>query len=599
MKKIYLPPLLTLLLLSTCYLPMLFAQSVGMPEGAIARLGKGRIYDVKYTDDGTRLAVATSAGVWLIDATTYKELTYLTQRGIAMHKRIAFSPDSRVVVSADKYESIANGLIQQWNVNNRWHPRGIRTSGEIYSLAFSPDGKTLVSGNDDIRFWDPQTRDLKMELKRPSEVKKWALISLAFSADGKVLAGAFWKTICLWDTQTGKHIQTLEGHENNVDSLTFSVDGGTEDGIYYKVAVSPDGSLFAAADNSGTIGLFRTKTGERIHTLEGHSRYVLALTFSADIRTIASGSRDGSIRIWEVASGEKIHTFAEHYGNFSCFSASADGKTIVSVGRDRNVCLWDATSGKLQKIINRKGISHVIDIALSADGKTIVFEGSGGIGLWDTETGTRKQTLKWFFGDLWSVAFSPDGRTIAGGNNTKTLYVWDADTGDKKHVINEHKANVIDVAFSPNSKTIVSVGQDRTVRLWDTETGEQKKVINIPENSVFNVAFSPDGKTFTTVNYTDKIHLWDVETGEQKGLLEGHEQHVTAIVFSPDGKMLATGNQRGVVNILDVRTGRLLQTFAGHVNRVDRVAFVSDGSALASMSDDDGILYLWGVAISE
>ncbi|MDE0482935.1 MAG: WD40 repeat domain-containing protein [Candidatus Poribacteria bacterium] len=637
MKKIY----LTLILISTCYLPTLFAETIGIPEAAVARLGKGRIYDVKYSPDGTRFAVATSAGIWLIDATTYKELAFLTQRGIAMHKRIVFSPDSRVVVSADKYESIANGLIQQWNVNNRWHPRGIRTSGEIYSLAFSPDGKTLVSGNDDIRFWDPQTRDLKMELQRPSEVKKWALISLAFSPDGKVLAGAFWKTICLWDTQTGEHIRTFEGHEKSVESLAFSADSSTlisgswdgsirfwdtqtgnqqhkldidiEDSIYYKVALSPDNSLFAVAGGSGTIGLFQTKTGERIQTFKGHSRAVMALTFSADMQTIASGSWDGSIRIWDVASGETTHILTDYYGEFSNIAVSADGKTIATAGKDKTLYLWDTTSFTLQKTLDISDIFLVNDLAFSPDGTTITAADNYlSVVLWDRETGELTHILSGHQLPIASIDYSPDGKTIVSGSEDYTIRLWDADTAKQKKIILGHEDGILNVAYSPDGKTIASSCSD-TVRLWDVETGKERKNLSGPFASDPCFAFSPDSKMLATSGPRRTVYLWDVETGENIGYRAGYESMIETIIssiaFSPDGKLIATGARNGTVTVLDVDLDaddltQHLHTFEkthkseGHRCWIADVAFISDGKVLLSRSRD-GVVYLWDIVIKE
>ncbi len=637
-KNRHLPTLLTLILISTCYLPTLFAQPVGIPEAAVARLGKGRVYDVQYSPDGTRLAVATSAGIWIYDATTYKELLYLTKRHIVMHKRIAFSPDSRVLASADKYESLGNGSINRWNVNNRWHPRVIWSSGEIYSITFSPDGKTIATGDlDGIRFWDPQTGDLKMEFKRPSEVKKRFVSTLAFSPDGLLLASGTEETICLWDMQTEVHTQILEGHEHPVRSIAFSTDGSTlisggwdgsirlwdthtgnqqqkldittEDRIF-KVALSPDGSLFAAADGSGTIGLFHTKTGTRIQTLKGHSRAVLALTFSADMRTIASGSADGSIRIWEVASGETKRTLTDYYGEFSNIAVSADGKTIAASGKDKTLYLWDATSFTLQNTLDISDIFRVNDLAFNPDGTTIVTADSYlSINLRNRETGELMDTIHGHQLSIKSVAYSPDGKTIVSGSADYTIRLWDADTREQKKIILGHENAIVSVAYSPDGKTLAS-SDDDTVRLWDVGTGKERKNLSGPFASYPCFAFSPDSKIIATSSPKRTVYLWDVETGKNIGYRAGYqsviETIISSIAFSPDGKLIATGARNGTVTVLDVDLNadgftRHLHTFEkthkseGHRSKVVDVAFISDGKVLVSRSTD-GVVYLWDIS---
>ena len=146
-KKPHLSLLLTFLLVSTFHIPTLFAQkqSLPLPEGAIAMLGKGRIYDMQYAPDGTRLAVATSAGIWLYDTITYQELALLTKPGINVDS-IAFSPDGSILASADESIHSANGYINLWNTNTGSHRRQFYSRDEFNRIAFSPDGKTLVTG---------------------------------------------------------------------------------------------------------------------------------------------------------------------------------------------------------------------------------------------------------------------------------------------------------------------------------------------------------------------------------------------------------------------------------------------------------------------
>ena len=640
-KKIHLSALLTFVFISTFYFPPLFAESVGIPEAAVARLGKGRIYDLQYSPDGTRLVAASSAGIWLYDATTYKELAYLTKRGIATHKRIVFSPDSSTFASADKYESIANGLVHLWNVKSGWNKRQIWNNSEIDSLAFSPDGKTLATGDtEDIRFWDPHTGDIKMELKRPPEVKKWAVISLAFSPDGNTLASGFWKTICLWNTETGELTQTLEGHEERVNALAFSADGSTlvsaswdgsirlwdtqtgnqqqkwnidiEDHIQ-SLALSLDGSLCVGGYYSGNIHLFRTKTGTRIQTLKGHSQEAISVTFSADMRTIASGSADGSIRIWEVASGETERTFTGYYGKFISLAVSADGKTIATPASDYKLYLWDTTTFALQNTLDTTDFFPINTLAFNPEGTTIATTDAYlAINLRNRETSELIDTIHGHQLAITNVAYSPDGKTIVSGSADYTIRLWDAETREQKKIILGHEDGVLSVAYSPDGKTIASSCSD-TVRLWDVGVGKQRKNLSGPFSSDPCFAFSPDSKILATSGPKRTVYLWDVETGGNIGYRAGYqsmiETIISSIAFSPDGKLIATGARNGTVTVLDVDLNadgltQHLHTFEkthkseGHRSKVVDVAFVADGKVLVSRSTD-GVVYLWDVVIKE
>ena len=152
---------LTLFFIATFYIPPLFAQ-VPLPEGATARLGKGRIYEVKYTDDGTRLAVATSMGIWIYDAFTHKELALLTKHeGTVL--RIVFSPDSSILASLDQ-----RNVVHLWETDTGKHKYKLTHQDNIIYIAFSADGKTLVTigYGGKIRFWNADTGDKSRTSKR-------------------------------------------------------------------------------------------------------------------------------------------------------------------------------------------------------------------------------------------------------------------------------------------------------------------------------------------------------------------------------------------------------------------------------------------------
>jgi hypothetical protein len=191
-----------------------------------------------------------------------------------------------------------------------------------------------------------------------------------------------------------------------------------------------------------------------------------------------------------------------------------------------------------------------------------------------------------------SMAFSPDGHTLASASWDNTIRLWELPEGRPLATLTGHEKGVSGVAFSPDGRTLASVSWDKTIRLWELPEGRPLATLTGPEQGVFSVAFSPDGRTLAAGVRDGTIRLWGLPEGRPLATLTGPEWLVVSVAFSPDGWTLAAGTIDGTIRLWGLPEGRSLATLTGHEQGVGSVAFSPDGQTLASASRDKTIR-LW------
>ena len=547
-----------------------------LPDGAIARLGKGSTGDIAYFPDGSRFAMASSLGIWIYDAYTHAELALFTGIGV---DAIALSPDGNTIASANDDDTV--GLWDVATGQQKFILRGHR--GYLQCIAFSPDGLTIASGSEDydvseceVRLWDVATGQQKAVFiygVDPPRFELDQITSVTFSPDSRLIAtGHDGPAAVIRDAITGERKHTLDPDPRR---------GG---GYVWDIAYSPDGNTLAGSTGfrEGTMALWDVTTGERKAIFGGNTGLVWDIAYSPDGRTIVSAS--DSVRLWDATTGQEQATFIGYTGGVNKVSFSPDGRTIISSNSDNTVRLWDVgTSTPLNTLTGYT--SSVYSVAFSPDGTTLA-SGSWDdtVRLWDVGTSTPLNTLTGHTHSVRSVAFSPDGRTLASGSWDNTVRLWDATTGVHLNTLTGHIDWVDSVAFSPDGSTIASGSWDDTVRLWDATTGAHLNTLTGHTGEVGNVAFSPDGSTIASGSWDDTVRLWDATTGAHLNTLIGHTDRVYSVAFSPDGSTIASGSWDDTVRLWDATTGAHLNTLIGHTDRVYSVAFSPDGRRLASAS---------------
>ena len=645
-----------------------------LPEGAIARLGKSNIRGVKLSPNGTYFAVATGIGLWWYEMSSKPPIAlWETERGLisavdfsqngewiavanydgiikvldaqsgeclAQMKRteehniywhIAFSPDSKWIATAN-FSGIVEVLDVHHGVCVAQMDRGEREviSADIYGLEFSPNGQYVTATADNLGtegtqtyIWCPETGEL---------IFKFTGIGFVFSQDSRLLAAATpnesindadWVAQCVsvWDIAKGKRIAHFTGHNDWIDTITFSPCGeflasssrdesvrvwniakGVQKEVYENFGTprtvpfySTDGELFVIVNDQDTIEIWNVERNEKIQIPELHPKSIDAIWFRefpqlafADIHTNTTPNKKTQIG--------NIHTFST-LREPDCFPDPVlflpDGETLAIRGHRTGIVLWDVEGQQVRETLLKD--KRITSFTVLPSGNMLAAHSQdNNVKVWDAGkpdapiaefTETDQVRL------IWNIAFAPTGDRLAVGSREGTIYLWDFIRKERLKPLIGHTEHIWSVCFSPDGKRLVSGSSDRIARLWDVESGEEIATLPLGKpHTLMEIAFSPCGNLIAGGLFGE-LRLWNAETLTMLfEIPHPQRQKPYALAFSPCGKYLASGTwwekgmEKMAIRLWEVASGENIATLWGHPTDIQSLAFSPDSTLLASGS---------------
>lgn len=623
----------------------------------IARVGKGRYTQIAFDRQQTKIAVATTLGVYLYDAQTFTHLNFRATS--APVQTVAFAPDGTEIA----FSTISpNAQLYRWRYADDSITTQPLTEALTHGLAFSPDGAYLVGlGFYQLLIWETSGAQRLMAHAQAGALHK----NFAFSPDGRRLVVLTRDRLDLWQLHNGILRQTIApaiGHYFSTARVTFSPTGsqlviaGLREPLLYTWTVTahdlltdptvhqvgndaasivdfqfaPQGAQIAIGLSDGVFNIYPMPLPTKPTATWQLAAAIDRVTWSTDAALVAAALVDGSVHIWASASMEPqpplILPPAATPGSIDNLHMTADNRRITVVLATGAFYHWQLTDGKLLSSLEQHNSGSMNSVVFTQDGSQVVIGAEHGIvQFWAWARGLALTNYRTQAGQVDAVALSPDGAWLAAAFSKPVAFgVWadpiqlyriatNGETQPIGYFADDLPFTTLDtddtgfvttcgvfwnnVVFAQDGQTVAASSFAHKALLWRRRDGLLLHQFEGHTSAILDLALSPDGALLATASDDGDVRVWQTSDGQVRYRLPDHVGGAVAVAFSPDGQWLATRTALGDVRLWRLADGKSSLVFTNIKNPRSNLAFSPDGAYLASGTTENAAL-LWSVADS-
>jgi WD40 repeat protein len=396
--------------------------------------------------------------------------------------------------------------------------------------------QSILTGSTDgtAKIWDVRTGKNKRTFIHAGEI-----FDVAFSPNGTSIAtGGTDHTIKIWDADKGHLLDTLKGHLDHVQALTFSFDG----------------QRLASGGGDNTAKIWNAPLGEARGLLRGHSNSVGSVLFSPDGRTLLSASSDKTTKLWSVDEERQKISIPDS----GTLTYSSQGSVVfsprgneVAMGGENSIRIWDLSTGLVRKTIDVAGWATLL--SYSIDGGLLAF-GHGGnnkVMVWDLKHESDVCSFSAHKTGPSYISFTKGERIVTSSLSENRVLAWDAETcTELSSYTGSTGAGYVTSADHNGEIRTLEVLNSRSLRLISIIDGEELASFSGHDGVLSDAKFSPNNKRLATSSRDGTIKLWDVMTGQELLTIKPGAGAIESIAFSPNGEVLAAGGGDGTIRLI-------------------------------------------------